>query len=196
MKIRTQFYILLSGIILIPLIVLGAMELTNYYRSPERYSIPGVAPHKEAPKKKKFSFEAHGEEMRRIKNFVSRLPPTVEVIIMDGSRRVLYSGFVEVAEGEHLSSSRMFEIFSNGEQRYFFQIDYNFGRFFDTADIPLAKRENLKGLMMISRVQQDVRPPPGRFEELFRSIRILESCRSLQQPPPIRISLHLTHLTS
>jgi signal transduction histidine kinase len=172
-KIRTQFYILLSGIILIPLIVLGAMELINYYRSPERYSIPGIANFKEEHKKKKFSFEAHGEEMRRIKNFVSRLPPSVEVVIMDGARQVLYSGFGEVTEGEHLSSTRMFEIFSNGESRYFFQIDYNFGRFFDNADTPLAGRENLKGLVMISRVQHDVRPPPGRFEELFRAVVIV-----------------------
>jgi signal transduction histidine kinase len=173
MKIRTQFYILLSGIIFIPLIVLGAMELTNYYRSPERLSIPGVTPPKGEHKKKQPRFEAHDEEMRRIKNFINRLPPTVEVVIMDRTNQVLYSGFGEISEGEHLSKARMVELFSNGEQRYFFQIDYNFGRFFENADIPLAKRENLKGLMMISRVRQDVRPPPGRFAELFRAVVIV-----------------------
>jgi signal transduction histidine kinase len=163
-KIRTQFYILLSGIILIPLVAFCAIKSIGYFRSPDRLLIPGTG---SAPQEKK---PFPDSEMKHIHGFVRRLPPSVQVVIMDKNRRVLYSGFEEISEGENLSPAKTVELLNGGGGRYVFQIDYNFGRFFENADVPSRRKESFKNMIMISRMDRNLKPPPNRFEELTRAV--------------------------
>ncbi|MDR3283767.1 MAG: HAMP domain-containing histidine kinase [Treponema sp.] len=156
MKIRSQFYILLSGIIIIPLIAFGALMLVNYYRSPERLLVPGY-------KEIELLSDITKEEKVRISAFISRLPHSVEALLLNREMRVVYSGFEEIALGTLITPEQISRIFASGGRRYLFQVDYNFGRGF-------GDRRMTENLMLITRMRRDFRPPPNRYRDLSRAV--------------------------
>jgi signal transduction histidine kinase len=114
------------------------------------------------------------EEKERIIAFVNRLPPSVDVVIMNRDMQVLYSGFENIEAGTQLSSRQIFELFNNDGENYLFQIDYNFGRLFGDRNRPQLKSGNHRNLMVITRIQRDFRPKgPNRFADLSRTVVIV-----------------------
>jgi signal transduction histidine kinase len=160
-KIRNQLYILLSGILVIPLIAFGAMTLTNYLRSPERLLVPGY-------KEIELLSDMGQEEKARISAFVNRLPPSVEIILLNREMRVVYSGFEEISLGALMTPEQLSGLFAEGARKYLFQVDYNFGR-----NGGPGNRRMPENLMLISRVRRDFRPPPNRFQDLSRAVVIV-----------------------
>jgi signal transduction histidine kinase len=166
-KIRNQFYILLIGIILIPLAAFGAMMLINYYRSAERILVPG---YKEI---ELFSNELNSEEIDRINNFVSRMPESIEMLVLNRDLRVLYSGFEGIAAEAQLSSDQVLYLFNSGSRQYLFQVDYDFSGFRDGAETEnrVQAIDNLRNLIVITRIERNFRPTgPSRYTVLTRAV--------------------------
>jgi signal transduction histidine kinase len=154
-KIRTQFYILLSGILLIPLMVLGTTMLVNYFRSPERLLVPGYKESQALP-------EMGVEQKTQIEWIVSRLPPSVEVLFLDKTMQVLYSGFSEIPVGARFTPAQIMELFNSKGNQYLFQIDFLW-----------ETRRFSRDILMISRMARNPDPPIGRYRGFSQAVVIV-----------------------
>ena len=155
MKIRTQFILLITGIIIVPTIVMGIMLLAEYYRAPERTLVPG---YKEVSTIS--GTEIDQKSWDRVANFISRKPHGIDYIIVDQNSVVLYSSLAEIPQASILSDSVLCTIIKTTGQRYLYQ--------FDTPS-----RNNEGTLFVITRILRERHRRQNPMAEMFVTIVII-----------------------
>ncbi len=164
MKIRTQFNLLLAGIVLIPLLVFGAMVVVEYYRSPKRAFVPS---YDEAQHLQTDHAGVSNSEWNKIKRFIDKLPPMIDVAILNDSNEVVFSSIEEIPSDAVLSDTDLLRIFRQESRRYMYQLDRSFS---GSKVEPEAQPGS--SLMVITRIAKEVRYKPDKFAELFRFVTL------------------------
>lgn len=140
MKIKTQFIVLVAGIILIPLVLFSTLFLVIYYRLPERAFTPGI---KDIVLD--IDSRADTEEVRHIERYIQSLPPEVQCMLLDTSGKVLFSSMPEISVGTVFSDMELMEFIRDSNRQYLYQVDLNLGR----------RKGGGVSFMILSRVMRD-----------------------------------------
>ena len=115
MKIRTQFNLLIVGIVIIPILSLVYFPLHRYLTSPQRYLLKG---YEEVRKLSNFDFTE--DDWEAIENQIKNMPPDVETLIYYDSR-ILISNIPELKSGMAISPVELFEFMKETGDEYDYQ---------------------------------------------------------------------------
>ena len=118
MKIRTQSFLLLTGIIIIPIVLLASYWLMFHQRQKYGSDVPiyeEVFQEREGL--------ASAEDWERIRQFISRRPPNMEITVFDkASMEVIYSTMKRFSPGQKLDEKNLFNYAIDNSDKYFFQM--------------------------------------------------------------------------
>ena len=125
MKIKSQFSLLLAGIIIIPLALIFIMFFQNYTNSPKRLIIPG---YDELVGSSNYNFQVDAESWQIVQKKLSRRPEGLEYLIFDKNYNLVLSNFSDFAsqlnsENNQYSSEEIFDFIYSSGKNYFYQID-------------------------------------------------------------------------
>lgn len=144
MKIRTQFILLLIALFLIPFFMLGTLVLSSWVRSPTHIFVPSW---EEVSKKE--GINKNKQEWEQIREFITRLPNSVDAAVLSEKGEVLLSSIPGIDLGATLSETDLMAVFNTNTDQYLYQIDRNFQT--------NKSIENVSGLMMITRLLREDR---------------------------------------
>ena len=161
MKIKTQFLILVAGIVLIPTLIFGTMLLLAYYRSPDRVFTPGV---KDIVLN--IDVPVDSKQLHHIERFIQNLPPNVQCAVLDENGKVVFSGMPEIKSGDILKDGDVMNLVRNSNKHYLYQIDLNFGADNKSKE-PLSEESKKRALVLLTRVARDVAKRPNLFLDIF-----------------------------
>ena len=118
MKIKTQSFLLLAGIIIIPIVLLSSYWLMFHQRQKLGSDVPT---YEEIFQEKQNLTSA--EDWERIRSFISRRPPNMEITVFDkATMEVLYSTMEQFAQGQKLDNRNLLQYSMDNSDRYFFQM--------------------------------------------------------------------------
>ena len=118
MKIRTQSFLLLTGIIIIPIVLLASYWLMFHQRQKFGSDVPT---YEEVFQEREGLTSA--EDWERIRQFISRRPPNMEITVFDkASMEVIYSTMRRFAPGQKLDEKNLFNYSIENSDKYFFQM--------------------------------------------------------------------------
>ena len=155
MKIRTQFFFLISGIIFIPFLVIATIALTDYYGSLERSIVPGYSEISAIT-----ATEIDKESWNRLSAYLARKPDRIDNIVLDRNLVILYSTIPQYGQRSTLPEGELISMIRNSDQRYLFQFDK-----------PLMK--GTPDVMVLTRVLRRNHRPPDPFVRVLRSLVIV-----------------------
>lgn len=118
MKIKTQFFIFMSGIILIPLLILGVVAIIQYYNKPERLLLPG---YDEISKISSAQINLH--DWKSLSHSLKRMPASVEVAVFSDEGCVLYSTIDELKIDSFYDKNVITDFIKKSSKSYFYQFD-------------------------------------------------------------------------
>ena len=108
MKIKSQFRLLLAGIIIIPLALIFIMFFQNYTNSPKRLIIPG---YDELVGSSNYDFQVDPESWKIVQKKLSRRPEGLEYLIFDKNYNLVLSNFTDLTTQLHSENNQ----YSSGE---------------------------------------------------------------------------------
>ena len=118
MKIRTQSFLLLTGIIIIPIVLLASYWLMFHQRQKYGSDVPT---YEEVFQEREGL--ASAEDWERIRQFISRRPPNMEITVFDkSSMEVIYSTMKRFSPGQKLDEKNLFNYAIDNSDKYFFQM--------------------------------------------------------------------------
>jgi len=117
-KIRSQFALLLLGILVMPFLSMALILLYDYYRSPERIEVPSYA-----DVSAQSGSNVDRAAWERVSRFISRRPKRIEHVVLDGSSRVLYSTIPSIARQSALSGDEVLALVRETREKYLWQIE-------------------------------------------------------------------------
>ena len=149
MRIRTQFNLLVAGIVVVPLAVMAGFYFAWRLREAPEPRIPGYEE----------IVQLAGETVDRaaweeLARFMERKPPTVEYAVLDPSMRILFSTIDGLDAGRIVRDAEVLDRVRGGGGRYLYQLDS-----------PVRTGEGR--LLVLTRIARDVRRPPSPFQRLF-----------------------------
>lgn len=153
MKIKSQVYLLLTGILLIPVLFFVFIAFMRYFDSPERIFIPT---YEEVAVDDK-SGGISSEEWGKVRRFLERLPKNIEWAVIDrknNENNVVFSIIPNLVPGTFISNEGIIKLFLVTRELYAYQIDF-----------PLQDSEN--SLMVVTRFSKDHKKTPKFFKDLF-----------------------------
>ncbi len=151
MKIRTQFYLLIAGIILIPIIMGGLFFLIQKRNAPVSLQpIPGYE-----DIVKIAGNAINREAWDQISDFLSRRPPWADFIITDINRTILFSTLSNFPGGTKLSDSELTQYIRDNTHHYIFQFD-------------APTRLSNNGLLVITQALREKKRPPNPVERFLQ----------------------------
>ena len=118
MKIRTQFRILITGILLLPFLVIVFIGVIDYYRSSDRSVVPGyeeVSAISATP--------IDRTSWKRLSDFLSRKPARNDYVILDQDMVVLHSTLPEFPQRSRITDRMLASTIRDGDEKYLFQFD-------------------------------------------------------------------------
>lgn len=118
MKIKTQFYISLTIIFVIPFIFLGIILLEKTFYHPNIHFVPGyeeIINHTDSQITKK--------DWKRITCVISKRPSFIDYIILDKSNRIIYSTISEYVANSFLQNEQIMKIIKDTGRTYMYQLD-------------------------------------------------------------------------
>ena len=98
MKIKSQFRLLLAGIIIIPLTLILIMFSQNYANSQKRLIIPG---YDELVGSSNFDFQVDAESWKIVQKKLSRRPEGLEYLILDKNYNLILTNFSDFTTKLH-----------------------------------------------------------------------------------------------
>ncbi len=155
MKIRSQFVLLLAGIIAMPFLSVALILLVDYYRSPERARVPDYAEIRSIS-----GTEVDKGAWEKIARFISRKPSQIEHIILDSSALVLYSTMPSIAQKSVLANDEILALIRETGDTYLWQIETS-GETESTA------------ITVFTLLERHKHRPPDPFLRLFVWILLL-----------------------
>lgn len=125
MKIKSQFRLLLAGIIIIPLTLILIMFSQNYANNQKRLIIPG---YDELVGSSNHDFQIDAKAWKIVQKKLSRRPEGIEYLILDKNNKLLLTNFSDFASSLHsknnqYSSEDIFNFIHTTGKDYFYQID-------------------------------------------------------------------------
>ena len=142
MKIKSQFKLLILGIVIIPLITITVLPINNYLTSPQRTLLSG---YKEIRKIKEIDLTE--EDWSIVRKKIESIPPNVQVAFYYNST-ILISNIPELKTGMYLTPFEIFEFMKNTNADF----DYQFQSPLMTKE-EMEKNEGLNyRILVISRV--------------------------------------------
>lgn len=155
MRIRTQFYLLVAGIVVVPVAVMAGFYFA--WRLQESHA-PRVPGYEEIVQLAGRTVDrAAWEELAR---FMERKPPTVEFTVLDTGMRVLFSSIEGLEAGRTVSDAEVLDRIRATGGRYLYQVDS-----------PVRTGEGR--LVVLTRITRDGRRPPSPFQRLFETFATL-----------------------
>ncbi len=118
MKIRTQFALHTIGIILVPILVIGALVMLEFYREPERALLPGYREVSEMS-----GTEVSAADWSRLSRFINRKSKNVEYLVIGAANRVVYSTIQDYRPATMLSNDDIMGFIENSSHRYLYMVD-------------------------------------------------------------------------
>jgi Signal transduction histidine kinase len=152
MKIRTQFQLLIGGIIIVPVIVMGALLLIEYYRAPERTLIPG---YREVSRIA--GTDISQKDWEQLSAFISRKPQNIDFIILDTNSTVLHSTVAEFPAASRLSDPELIRLIRGSNNKYLYQMDS-------------PTRTGESKFLVVTRILRHAHRPPDPIAGIIRSI--------------------------
>ncbi|MDR3335503.1 MAG: HAMP domain-containing histidine kinase [Treponema sp.] len=153
MKIKTQFNLLILGIILLPLLAIVAQGLLMQLRQGDQtWSVPvyeDIAPLLED--------NLRPMEWKAVSSYISRLRRNIDIAIFRHDMIVLYSTIDDFVPGESGVETKIMGLLTNENPRY--------GYIFES---PLWLRESR--IFMLSRIDRDAPKPPNPFIFMGRAL--------------------------
>ena len=115
MKIKSQFKLLIFGIVIIPLITITVLPINNYLTSPQRTLLSG---YKEIRKIKEIDLTE--EDWSIVRKKIESIPPNVQVAFYYNST-ILISNIPELKTGMYLTPFEIFEFMKNTNADFDYQ---------------------------------------------------------------------------
>lgn len=155
MKIRTQFFLLIGGIVVVPLFVSVGFFLAQRLRESSAPQVPdyGAISRLAGESVDQASWE-------KLSRFLEHKPPTIEFSVLDRNMLVLFSTIRENSAGAVLSDESLLSLIRRTSGDYLYQLDS-----------PVRTGEG--GLLLLTRVSRSGRRPPRPFETLFVTMVII-----------------------
>ncbi|MEJ5188840.1 HAMP domain-containing sensor histidine kinase [Treponema sp. J25] len=155
MKIRTQFYLLIAGIIIIPFLIGGVFFLLQKRNEVQVQPVPGYEDIVRATGK-----PINREAWEEISAFLSRRPPWADFIITDAEQRIVFSTLFYFRPGMILSDGMLTDYIRENSHHYLFQID-------------APTRLSDDGLLVITQISRERKRPPNPFERIVQYVAII-----------------------
>ena len=156
MKIKTQSFLLLAGIIIIPIVLLSSYWLMFN----QRQKLGSDVPTYEEIFKEKQGLTSE-EDWERIRNFISHRPPNMEITVFDkASMEVLYSTMEQFSRGQQLVAQDLTSYSMDNSDRYFFQ---------------MTTPPHLKNSTLVTFIRTEKKPRPfrSRTESYVNTVTII-----------------------
>jgi signal transduction histidine kinase len=118
MKIRTQFYLLVTGILTVPFLVAGLLIAVAKAGTPERSAVPG---YREAREISGTAIDERAWE--KIAGFIERKPNTMDFVIVNDNSRVIFSTIDEITQSQEFDDDAIMRMARATLDRYLFQFD-------------------------------------------------------------------------
>lgn len=155
MKIRTQFYILAAGIIVVPLLIFSGMYALQKSRESVAIKIPG---YEEVARIAGGSIDRKSWE--RLSSFIARRPSTMEFTVLDIDRRILFSTIAEHVSGTRMSDEALLGYIRHTSGEYLYQLDS-----------PVRVGEG--GFLVLTRIRRGDRRLLSSYEHIFGVLIVL-----------------------
>ncbi|HPG85330.1 MAG TPA: HAMP domain-containing sensor histidine kinase [Spirochaetales bacterium] len=156
MKIRSQFYILVFGIVVVPLLAFAGLLAMQGGRESSVVQVPG---YDEVAALAGGSFDRASWE--RLADYMAHKPPTMEFTVLDPERRVAFSTISGHKVGDLVSDEALLGYMRETSGDYFYQIDS-----------PVRSSDG--GLLVLTRIERSERlRPPNPFSRFFSSFAVL-----------------------
>lgn len=155
MTIKKQAFILIFGLILVPLLVVGSITVDNYARQPQRYFVPGYA--ELLAQNGGIAACISEKEWDKLSKVISKKPQIVDLLLVAPDNTIIYSTTDDYPALTEFSSSDFVNIMRETGHLYMYQIDN------PTED---------SGLIVVSRIARQRRPRMTRFRKLFTIVMI------------------------
>ena len=131
MKIKSQVYFLLSGILIIPVLFFVFIGLIRYFDAPERIFAPGY--------EELLSTESISQQdWNKIRKYIENSPKNLRCAVVDKNSMVIFSVIPELQEGTILSENDLIQLMLNHRGNYVYQIDFPFKNI-DTAPFVITQ---------------------------------------------------------
>ena len=156
MKIKTQSFILLAGIIIIPIVLLSSYWLMFH----QRQKLGSDVPTYEEVFKERQGLTSE-EDWERIRNFIAHRAPNMEIAVFDkASMEVLYSTIEQFTDGQKLDEKGLMQYSMDNSDRYFFQ---------------MTSPPHLKNSTLVTFIQSEKSPRPfrSRMERYVNMVTII-----------------------
>jgi signal transduction histidine kinase len=138
MKIRSQFFFLIIGILIVPILVMSFIAFISYFRTPESTLVPGY--------REVSAISTSGidrEAWARFTRFMVHKPRDIDCLVLDANSVVLFSTIPGIKQTDILPDSQIFSLIRNTSQQYLYQLDtpsvYAKGKFLVISRIPREK---------------------------------------------------------
>ena len=156
MKIKTQTFLLLAGIIIIPIVLLSSYWLMFHQRQKLGSDVPTYE--EIFQEREGLTSEVDWE---RIRHFISRRPPNMEVTVFDkATMEVLYSTMDHFTRGQKLDAKILTDYSMDNSDRYFFQ---------------MTTPPHLKDSTLVTFIRTEKKPRPfrSRTESYVNTVTII-----------------------
>lgn len=120
MKIRTQFYWLIAGIVIMPIIMMFAIGLLGYVyvRGQDTVLVPGYREVESIAGK-----DIDEKDWKEITEYIARSPRFFDHVVLDSSRTVLYSTIPEYPAKTKLPDAELAALLWKSDDKYHYQSD-------------------------------------------------------------------------
>ncbi len=155
MTIKKQAFILIFGLVLVPILVIGSIIVDNYVHQPQRYFVPGYA---ELIAQNGDVVTCISEkEWNTMSRYISKKPKIVDLLLISPDNTIIYSTTDDYPALTNFSSSDFVQVVRDTGHMYMYQVDN------PTED---------SGLIVVSRIARQQRPRMTRFRKLFTIVFI------------------------
>jgi signal transduction histidine kinase len=120
MKIRTQFYWLIAGIVIMPIIMMFAIGLLGYVyvRGQDTVLVPGYREVESIAGK-----DINEKDWKEITEYIARSPRFFDHVVLDRSRTVLYSTIPKYPSKTKISDAELAALLWKSDDKYHYQSD-------------------------------------------------------------------------
>ncbi len=155
MKIRTQFYILAAGIIVVPLLIFTGLYALQKSHESVAIKMPG---YDEVASMAGGSIDRRSWE--RLSSFIAHRPSTMEFTVLDTDRRIIFSTIAEHVSGTKMSDEALLGYIRQTSGAYLYQLDS-----------PVRVGEG--GFLVLTRIRRGDHHLMDPFERIFATLIVL-----------------------
>ena len=155
MKIKSQFVLLLAGILAMPFLLMAFILLYDYYRSPEHLQVPTYAQVSSMS-----NAEIDQSAWERMARYIERKPKRIEHIVLDSTARVLYSTIPDFTPRSVMSSDEIISLVRKTGDRYLWQFEK-------------AGKNESSAITVFTLIERRKHRPPDPFIRTFSWLLLL-----------------------